>query len=212
MRLMNIKGQGKISKAPDTIEIILDIITVNKDYEEMMKEAGQKISILTQQLVELGFDEKNLKTTNFMINAKYDNEYDQNGKHTQNFIGYETRHTVKLEFPINLDLLSDVLSVISRNIVKPELRILFTIKDKALITKELLESAVKDAKNKANILANASGVRVGEIQEINYNWAEIRPYSDTMIAPQALYSIEKINIVPENIELNEFVNISFEIV
>jgi hypothetical protein len=212
MRLITVQGEGRITQSPDTIELNVELVTLNKDYEKMMEGAINKLNLLYYHLTNLGFDKNDIQTSDFIINAKYESVRDNNGNYKNEFVGYEARQNIVLEFPLNTAFLAEIIDAITRSVIKPNISIAYTIQDKQSLINDLLESAVQDAINKANILANASGVKLGEVQTIEYKRQDYRIYSDTKLAPTAMYSMEKIDIVPKDIELTEYVIMSFEII
>lgn len=211
MRLINVQGEGRITASPDTIELNVELVSLNENYEKMMEEAINKINLLTYQLTSIGFEKKDIQTSDFRINAKYENVRDEIGNYKNEFVGYEAVQNIVLKFPMNTEFLGEVIGAITRSVLKPNISINFTIKDKQTLINNLLKNAVDDALNKANIIADASGVSLGAVQVIEYRKQEYRIYSDTVLRPTAMYSMEKIDIVPKDIDLTEFVNMSFEI-
>lgn len=212
MRLITVQGVGKVTQSPDTIALSVELITLNKDYQKMMEEAINKQNMLNNHLTNVGFDKKDIQTSNFTINAKYEGVNDNAGNYKNEFVGYEARQNIVLEFPLDMALLGETIGAITRSVAKPNIIIRFTIKDKQSLMKDLLENAVEDAINKANILASASGVKLGEVQTIEYNNQDNKIFSDTQLMPKAIYSMENINIVPKDIELVEYVIMSIEII
>jgi uncharacterized protein YggE len=210
MRTITVLGIGKVNVKPDTIEVSLDIITLNRDYKAMMEEAEKKLSILTYQLSNIGFKKDDIKTRSFTVTAKYENVREPDGTYTSEFVGYEARQTLRLRFPLDTKLLGETLGAISRSIAKPEIRIRFTFNDETEAIRELLERAVADAMDKAKILADSGGVTLGKIQTIDSVHQEYPLYSETEAAPQ-IVSMGKADIVPEDIELSDTVNIVYEI-
>ena len=55
----------------------------------------------------------------------------------------------------------------------------FTVKDEEAVDAALLDSACANAKAKAEILTKASGVTLGELVSIDYNWGELHLHSPT---------------------------------
>ena len=212
MRLITVTGEGRVEKSPDTIELKIELVTFNENYEKMIKDAINKLNLLNYQLMSIGFKKEDIKTSNFIITTKYENVKDINGNYKNEFVGYEAIQNIELEFPMDIEFLGETIGAIKRSVAKPNISISFTIQDKSSVIDELLVNAVEDAKRKANTLANASGVRLGNVQAIDYKKQDYRIYSDTNFTPTALYSMEKLNIVPKDIELFETVNISFEII
>ncbi len=81
----------------------------------------------------------------------------------------------------------------------------------------LLENACVNAKTKACILAKASGVTLGELISIDYNWGELRLFSPTQYdmedACMRLSSATptSIEIEPDNIDGSDSVTFVWEI-
>lgn len=61
MRLINVQGEGRITASPDTIELNVELVSLNENYEKMMEEAINKINLLTYQLTSIGFEKKTFK-------------------------------------------------------------------------------------------------------------------------------------------------------
>ena len=98
---------------------------------------------------------------------------------------------------------------------KPEFGISFFVKDTETAKNRLLGNAVRDAKVKAVVLAEASGVKLGDIRNIDYSWGEIRFESDRMpIAGELGYKEETrfdIDIDPDDIAVSDTVTVEWEI-
>lgn len=66
--------------------------------------------------------------------------------------------------------LSLALSAIAGCLSHPQLSVAFTVKDATAINEAMLRSAAANAKKKAEILCEASGVTMGDLIAIDYNW------------------------------------------
>ena len=110
-------------------------------------------------------------------------------------------------------LLSRVLTALAKCEANPEFEVKFTVKDKEFIKSKLLEDAVLNAKSNAETLAKASGVSLGKIVSINYNWGELHLYSDTTydMSEKCMVAPSCIDIEPEDIDVNDGVTIVWKI-
>ena len=99
--------------------------------------------------------------------------------------------------------------------VDPELSIVFTVKDPAAISADLLRSATTNAREKAEILCSAANVKLGELQAINYNWGELDIVShtdfDMPISCAAMSPGCDIDIEPDDISLSDTATFIWEI-
>lgn len=179
MRTITVKGIGAVSVKPDLIVLRLSMETAEYEYDAAMKAAAEKIDFLNKALEAAGFEKKSAKTADFRVRADYDRRNDGKGNYTSVFMGYKCRHELKIEFDFDTKRLAKALSEISKCIAKPEISIDFTVKDSSAVSGELLKAAVKNAREKAEILCAASGAKLGELLSIDYNWGELHLYSAT---------------------------------
>ena len=209
-----VKGIGKTSSTPDLIVLNLNIEVTAQDYDKTLQRNSEIIDKLREAIVSAGHNCKEIKTTIFNINTKYE-RYRESGGHKERFTGYTSYHNLTLEFDLDMSVLGKTLGEISKSGVKPNLNISFTIKDTNAISEKLLESAVENAKQKAIILTRASGVTLGTIQRIDYNWSEHHYYSQTDYRFNDVVCEEigsySMNIEPEEINIRDTATIVWSI-
>lgn len=215
MRTITVKGIGAVSVKPDLIVLRLSMETAEYEYDAAMKAAAEKIDFLNKALEEAGFEKKSAKTADFRVRADYDRLNDGKGNYTSVFMGYKCRHELKIEFDFDTKRLAKALSEISKCIAKPEISIDFTVKDSSAVSGELLKAAVKNAREKAEILCAASGAKLGELLSIDYNWGELHLYSDTDYDVEGkcmtLGAADDMDIEPEEIKARDTATFAWEI-
>lgn len=216
-RTITIKGVGKLSLKPDQVVVSLTLNATDKNYDKAMNTAAKHLEQLRGALVGIGFTKDDLKTTNFNVGTEYESERDKNGNYKRIFIGYSVTHQLKLEFDFDSQRLSQTLGAIAACIAEPELNVQFTVKDKESVNAALLENACVNAKANAGILAKASGVTLGDLISIDYNWGELHLFSPTQydmedacmrLSSAAPTSIE---IEPDDIDISDSVTFVWEI-
>ena len=178
-RTITVKGMGNVKTAPDYVVVSMNLETQAMEYEETMERAAQQIDYLNTSLEAVGFEKKSVKTTNFNVRTDYESVKDKNGNYKSVFNGYVCSHRLKVEFDFDTKRLAQTLSAISKSLAKPELSIAFTVKDPSAINKELLRSATINAREKAEVLCEASDVELGDLLTIDYNWGELNIVSRT---------------------------------
>ena len=218
MREMRVTGRGRISVKPDRIRLMLTLSDVKKDYDKALKEASSKSAELQKAFCGCGFSEEDLKTVNFSVDAEYTGYSDKDGNWKQRFVGYRFNQMLKIEFPLDNDKLGQILYALAKSGVKSEFRIQYTVSNPEACRNELLGKAVSDAKEKAAILAEASGVKLGAIQTIDYSFGTMEIYSEPVnfrsmkVAESCCEdSAYGMNIVADDIQLDDNVTVSFEI-
>lgn len=215
MRTITVKGIGAVSVKPDLIVLRLSMETAEYEYDAAMKAAAEKIDFLNKALEAAGFEKKSAKTADFRVRADYDRLNDGKGNYTSVFMGYKCRHELKIEFDFDTKRLAKALSEISKCIAKPEISIDFTVKDSSAVGGELLKAAVKNAREKAEILCAASGAKLGELLSIDYNWGELHLYSatDYDVEDKCMMfgAADDMDIEPEEIKARDTATFEWEI-
>lgn len=214
-RTITVKGVGRATVKPDQVELGLALKAKDKVYEKSMSMAAEQIQRLKNALEQVGFGEGSLKTTNFDVRADYDSVRDQNHNYVSVFSGYECTHNLKLVFDFDTKRLAAALSAVASSGVDPRISLDFTVKNPAAVNELILQDAAENAKKKAQILCAASGVKLGQLLCIDYNWGEVRYVS------QANYAIDQsmekcimpcnIDIDPEDIEAGDAAAFVWEI-
>lgn len=217
MRTITVKGMGKVSTAPDYIVISMSLVTHKYGYEETMEDAADCLNYLNSALENVGFEKNAVKTTSFNVNTEYRSVKDKNGNYTRVFDGYVCSHRLKVEFDFDTKRLAKTLSAISGCLADPEMSVHFTVKDPSAINKELLKSATINAKEKAEVLCEASNVELGQLLNIDYNWGEINVISRTEydLEEKCLKycdgGIADIDITPDDIDVSDTATFIWEI-
>ncbi|MEG1256731.1 SIMPL domain-containing protein [Clostridium sp.] len=208
-RLIRVNGQGNISVPPDTIQVDMVLITVKPTYEEAIKAAGMALEQLRNCLKEVGFEKEDMKTADFRVNTKYETVKDMNDNYKRVFVGYEVTNHLKIEFEQNSIKLGRVLNALSNCDATPEFSIRYMLKDDTEVNDILLRYAINDAKEKAKVMAEAAGVRLGKVINIDYSGSEFPLYKNSGMFVMADSS--KIDLEPANLELKATVTVVWRI-
>lgn len=178
-KTITVKGIGNVTARPDYVVISMGLESMNKEYEKAMELAAKNIGLLTDTLVDSGFEKEALKTTNFNVRTDYDSVRKKDGSYESVFRGYVVSHNLKVEFDFETDRPSKALSAIGSCLAHPQMSIAFTVKDPTAINEEMLRAATANARRKAEILCEAAEKKLGDLLSIEYNWGELNIYSNT---------------------------------
>ena len=212
-RTIKVKGSAKASCPPDKITLSLTLEAADKEYQKTLDLAAEKLEKLQNAAAAAGFEKKELKTSSFNVTDEY--EYVQagvNGNHRQ-FVGYKCSHLLNLEFGMDMERLGKTLAALSGCGADSEFHIAFGVKDIDPLKKQLLAQAVRDAAEKAEILAGAAGVKLKEIISISCGDIDdniVSPTTFNQPVAAALRSVQP-DITPEDVNADISVNVEWEI-
>lgn len=214
-RLVTVKGTGRYTAKPDIILLTMNLWSENLSYKKAASDAAEQLERLRGALVSQGFKKEELKTTGFSVDSRYENKREPDGSFKSVFAGYRVSHGLKLEFDLDTALLSKTLEAIASSAGEPELNIVFGIKDKEKAKASLLENAVKNARERAEILVKASGEKLGQLMSIDYNWGELSFVSRTNYKMEqrclAEASSGSMDIEPDDIDVSDNVTLVWEL-
>jgi len=164
-----VSGEGKVSTTPDIAQFTFGISTQGgMDIDAVYKENGEKIAKLTEAVKTLGIEEKDLQTTSYYLNPRYEN-YRCDGSGVcppAKIVGYEISNnfTVKVR---ELDKLNDAVSTVVKNGATGIYGLNFTIDDPEDLKDEAREKAMQNVREKAERFAASAGITLGKILSID---------------------------------------------
>ena len=211
-KLMTVNGIGKVTAPPDQAVINFLINNFDIEYGSCIQILNQKVDEFFQSLKAIGVQEKQTKMSDFKV--RENDEYSED-RRTRVFAGYDASYTFNLTVDLDHKLINRILNSVARTSGQVKINLRFTVRDEAALMDHALEMAVVDAKSKAQLLANASGVKLGKIENINYGDSEPTYRSDLMLLSTAEestpYFSEDRDLNPEDVAAENSVRISWEI-
>ncbi len=208
-RLITIKGIGNVSRTPDWIRINLGMEVERREYSGCLDAAAEQVSQLRKALLPHGFTDRDIRSTQFHVDTAYDRVRDANGDYKQVFRGYECHQRLYILFSRESDLLGPVLESLADCPARPTFELRYEVKDRAEFLQALLESAVADGQRKAEILARAAGVSLGDLVSMDYSWGEIRVYEEQAFMNEKAMcaSVADLDLTPDDITAEESVTL-----
>ena len=158
---ISVAGSGKVTVIPDIATINLGVVIERKTAKEARQAAAVAMTGVVDAVRKLGIADKDIATANVSLNPVYD--YPNNA--APKIRGYQLQNTISITVR-DLDKLSDVLdnSVIAGATTVNGIS--FDVADRTAAEAQAREAAVKDAKTKADTLANGLGVRITGVASI----------------------------------------------
>jgi len=214
-RIVRVTGRGRLTLRPDTTRITITLEGTYPEYGEALGRSAEDTETLKEMLSEFGLRRADVKTLRFQVHEEYES-VEENGVYRQRFAGYKFVHAVKVEFPSDNERLGRILYALANGKLHPEFRISYTVADPEAAKNELLRCAVADARAKAETLASAAGVALGNIRRIDYSWGEpdleVRPVNGLRMAKMSRDEAAcDLDLEPDDIEVNDTVTVLWEI-
>lgn len=211
-KLITVTGHGSIHVVPDVTRLQISLVSLHDSYEEAYRQAKIDIDKMRDIMSETKLDPTLPKTLNLDISKKTKSEYDKFGHYkSETFLGFELNHEVKIDLGMDNVLLNQVVRLIGKRIKQAEINIGYTVKDQRPSQLKMLERAVKDAKEKATIMATACGCHLGLVKSINYAVHEIHIYSQARnihdAAEAACCEESSLDITPDDLAVADDVTV-----
>jgi len=155
---ITVSGEGKATGEPDIAMLSLGISTIRPTVAEAREQAAATMQSLIDSVKSNGVDEKDIQSSQLSIYPEYD--YTENSG--QKLIGYRLTNMVTIKVR-NIDKTGDVLddAVAAGGDLTQVQGISFTIDKPDALRDQAREAAVKDAKARAQRLADTAGVKLG---------------------------------------------------
>jgi uncharacterized protein YggE len=209
---ISVRGMGHVSVPPDRTVVSFDISTMDMDYSKSANDLNERVAKLRARLKESGIKPEDLKTTNYGIEPHHEwRGKDENRR--QVFLGWVTRHRMRIELPIDRALLNQAFAAIASDEVQSSINIGFEVSDLDALRTKILEEATRVACRNAETMATAAGCKLGRALKIEYGWSELR-VSPLRFERNLMMSIESDaapDIEPDDLDASDSVTILFEL-
>lgn len=200
--VISVNGESKLNAGPDQTEIYIRTETRAQDPKEAQKQNNDIMNRIRESLKL--FDIKNIETVDFSLQPV--RELDPNtNKYIDN--GFLQTHTFKVT-TTKIDQAGNIINVAVENGANSIDNIVFSLSEDKLreYKNKVIREAVKNAKDKAQAMADGANIRLGEVKSITENNFVYTPYYRDMITEKATAPIE-----PRQVELSANVQVDFEI-
>lgn len=164
---ISVIGKGESISVPDIATFSFGVTETAKTVADASDKAANRMNAALKAVKDAGVAEKDIKTTSYSINPKYEYENGDcniyrcvSGKSI--LVGYEVGQTVEVKVR-DLKKAGDVFSTISSLNVENVNGLSFSIDDIEKYKAEARAKAIADAQAKAKVLAQQLGVRIVKI-------------------------------------------------
>ncbi|MBT4376932.1 SIMPL domain-containing protein [archaeon] len=163
---VNVQGVAEVKAMPDLVGVYFNIETNGETSADAKRENDEIFNELLTSLVILGFERKDIVTDNFNVYPDYIWE---DGTRTEN--GYKATHRVSVKLSIDESaLISDVLDAgVESGAGISYINFELTQESQNLYKAEAMKLAAKDAKIKAESVAEGFDKEVGKLVSVQVN-------------------------------------------
>jgi uncharacterized protein YggE len=165
---ITVEGSSEVFAAPDIATISFGASATMKELKDAQAEVEKNSSKAIEAVKALGIDAKDIQTTYYNAYPQYDYKCGQFGCGGSNgtLIGYQVTQTTTVKIR-DLTKVSQILGAVGSAKVSDIQGPNFDIENKDDLQSQAREEAIKEAKEKAKVLANQLGVRLGRIVSFN---------------------------------------------
>ena len=167
--VIKVNGEAVMKAVPEILNVTIPIQEKARTYEACTNQLTSTFNALQAALVKAGIDEKKIFSNGLSITEDY-NYQDR----TRILIGYIGSITLSMELEHTEKNLNLLMSTLNDERFNFGYNVSFSLseKQKDSLREAAIKEAVKDAKAKATILAEALEVRLLEIKEVNFEYSD----------------------------------------
>ena len=176
---LTVFGTSIISVAPDYAQIVAGYSADNADVRTAQQETAEKMDAILGALKALGVDDKDVATSNFSVDSIYSYRDD-----TPKIVGYRVTNNVTI-IVRDIEQVADVLNAVFDAGSNQSYGLTFRSTKEGEAYREALAEAIKIAREKALIMAQAAGAELGDIiriSEYQNNYAPMPMYANSRLS------------------------------
>ena len=179
---LSVNGQGISFQEPDTAHVNVGVVATGATAEEAMAANGEKMSATIDALLAAGVERKHIQTSGLNLSPVYNHHgrggqiYNQSGERPELPERKITSYTVQNRVSAKTHQIGQVGAILDAVVRAGSNNIggvRFSLKDDTLAKEEARKSAMKDARIKAQNMAEGAGIKLGRIlligEGVNYN-------------------------------------------
>lgn len=201
-------GEGEATAIPDTAQFTLGVTKQAATVQEAQQQANQVASAIIDGLKKMGIKEENIQTTNYSVTPNYDFSTS-----SQTITGYSVSQNIQVEVT-PIEKANEAIDMAVGQGANMTGGITFVLDDKKQLELEnkARKQAIDAAKQKAQSIADAAGIKLGRIINVQESNAMPRPvFMDrSAVAMEAKEEAAPTNLQPGENTVNLTVTLYYE--
>lgn len=205
---LTVTGEGRAAGVPDMASFATGVVTDGKTAREALDANNLKVAELIAALKEAGIEARDIATSGFSVQPQYAPPKEKTTEPPR-VVGYQVRNSVSVRVR-DLARLGDLLDRLVTSGANQVGGISFTIADPSKLEDEARTDAVSKARHQAEIIAQASGVRLVRVLNITANGGAM-PMPRAVAMPMLMKQADSVPVEAGETEVNASLQVTYEI-
>ncbi len=199
-KLVTVTGEGTVTAVPDNAVIRLGVSSQAKTARAASDANAKEMTVVLDAIKESGVADRDIQTTTLSLQP----QYDPNKAGAARLVGFQVTNQVTVKIR-DIGRLSAVLDRAIAAGANEMSGIEFVVSEQAKLLDQARTAAIADARHKAELYANAAGMKVGRVMAISEEGAAQppRPFQQLRAGAAA--------IAPGEQTLRAVVTVSYEL-
>lgn len=190
---LEVTGNAVITARPDTAKITLGIETSHTLAEQATQNNAELMHKVLQALQELGLTPSQITTSGYSINSYMDTFNRINDE--QAFINYQVQNQITIT-TTDLDQVGKIVDAAVQAGANQVHEVSFDLASKEDLQLQALKGAIKQAQEKAAVMAASADVDLGGIISVKEEYGSYVPYTESTFLKADT------SIIPRDVEVN----------
>ncbi|MCH5214940.1 MAG: SIMPL domain-containing protein [Muribaculaceae bacterium] len=214
---IKVQGKGAIHVVPDVTRVEVTIEQWFANHSAAYAQAKENSSWMVKILEFNKKPGKLAKTVRFDIEDYTENLYDDD----DNYIGKKKNgfmldQRIKIDLPVDNVLVNNIVKGVGKFIPNAQIKIGYTLQDERPSQMKMLARAVSDARDKAQVMAEAVGCKVGKVLDVEYGYSNVHVYSQARNihsnSEAKASTASSLDITPEDLVMSDTAQVTFELI
>lgn len=177
--ILSVNGSGQAEAAPDLVSVSIGVTTHGEIASVAQSENTAQVQAVIEGLKQLGIDAKDIQTSSYSFQPTYRSSEN----HERELSGYAVDNTIHVLIR-DIHLAGRAIDTALRRGANQVHALDFRISDTQALRKKALLAAIRDAREKADIIASGLGHRIIGIRQVSENTGvfQSRKYNSMMLA------------------------------
>lgn len=204
--ILQVSAQGETSAKPDMATINVGVTTEAATAAAAMSQNATQMNNVIAALKRTGIAEKDIQTSNISLNP----QYQYNNNEPPKLTGYQAQNTVTVKVR-NLNNVGKAIDAVVKQGSNQINGISFGLDDDGPALDRARKDALNKAKARAELYANAVGMKVSRIVSISETGGWAPPIPMPMYRMEAMNASAAPPVAPGEMNLNVTVNVTYEL-